>query len=132
MEKTTEGEYLVTRYADGTVVQELHGSQPATQPEAPKEDFMSKYAFRDRFTESEKIAIELAGIDNPAATAAERQRSAAVRVCMADMNAVGKIDRLLPKTRAGVQMMEAVGLIAAGRAAEILDTPILPPERPDA
>ena len=48
----------------------------------------------------------------------------------ADLAAATFVDLLRPDTRAGVQMLEAAGLLAEGRALEILDAQILPEERP--
>jgi hypothetical protein len=94
----------------------------------PSKALITRFAFRKRFTTLEKIAIDMAAIDNPAA-ADGRQMSASVRVHLADLSSADSIDLKLPLTREGVQSMEAFGLIAPGRAAAILDSPILPEER---
>lgn len=80
-------------------------------------------AFRNRFTQAEKVAIDLASIDNPAAPIEQRQMSAMLRVFMADLHAATFVDVSRPDTRAGVQQLEAYGIIGSGRAAVILDTP---------
>ncbi len=81
--------------------------------------------FRNRFTEAEKQAIYAAAAS-----------SIAIRVWLDDLAAVTVVldpaDPTIvlagvqldnPRTIAGVQGLEAAGLIAAGRAAEILELP---------
>lgn len=87
-------------------------------------------AFRNRFTQAEKIAIDIASIDNPAASMAARQQQAAIRVSLADTAAANYIDLDRPDTRAGVTMLEEAGILTAGRALEILDADISEGERP--
>lgn len=57
-----------------------------------------------------------------------RQQAAALRVYLADVNAAAFIDMDRDDTRAGVQALEAAGLLAAGRALQILDDPLLATE----
>lgn len=85
---------------------------------------MTKLAFRNRFTKAEKVAIEIAGVDRPTGPPAERNAQAALRVYQQDVIAAQYIDPSREDTRAGVQQLEAVGILAAGRALIILDTPI--------
>lgn len=80
-------------------------------------------AFRNRFTQAEKIAIELSSLDNPAAPMAQRQVAAKLRVYMADLQAATFADVSRPDMRAGVIELEQFGIIAPGRAVQILDTP---------
>ena len=91
---------------------------------------ITRLAFRSRFTQSEKIALEMAALDDPAAAMPARQQAAALRAYLADVAAATFIDLQRQDTRAGVQMLEAVGLLTEGRALDILDAPILPEERP--
>ena len=91
---------------------------------------ITRLAFRNRFTSAEKVAIEFACLDDPAAPMPQRLQSAALRANQADLAAATFVDLLRPDTRAGVQMLEAAGLLAEGRALEILDAQILPEERP--
>lgn len=91
---------------------------------------ITRLAFRNRFTSAEKMALELAALDDPAATLAQRQQAAAIRVYLSDMNAATFIDLGRDDTRAGVQALEAGGLIGTGRALEILDAPVEAHERP--
>lgn len=93
---------------------------------------MTVYAFRNRFTETEKVAIELAALDDPSSTSEKRTAAAGVRAMLADLAAATYINRTNAGTRAGVERLEAAGIIGAGRAAAILDTPITQLERPTA
>lgn len=103
---------------------------PPVTPE-PVEDWrVTRLAFRNRFTLAEKTALELAALDNPSAPMPERVQAATLRAYLADVVAATFIDLARPDTRAGVQMLEAAGLLAAGRALEILDAEITPEERP--
>ena len=90
---------------------------------------ITRLAFRNRFTKAEKVMLELAALDDPAAPMAQRQQSAAIRVYLADVAASSFIDLADPGTRAGVQALEAGGLLAAGRATVILNAPVTPSER---
>lgn len=91
---------------------------------------ITRLAFRNRFTTSEKVALEIASLDDPAAPMAQRQQAAALRATLADTAAATFIDLFRAETRAGVQMLETAGLLATGRALEILDAPVTPGERP--
>lgn len=95
--------------------------------EEPAQDhgtIITRAAFRSRFTQSEKIAIELAGLDDPSATMEARSQAAAIRTYQKDVDAAEFIDLTDPATAGGVQALEAAGLLAAGRAAEILTAPV--------
>lgn len=93
---------------------------PAPPPVPPK---ITKLAFRNRFTQAEKVAIEIASLDVPTAPAAQRSLAAALRANQEDVAVASYIDLGRADTRAGVQTLETYGLVAAGRAAVILDTP---------
>lgn len=90
---------------------------PLTQTSAR----ITRLAFRNRFTQAEKVALELAALDNPSAPMAQRQQSAALRAHMKDLDAASWVDLTRPETVAALQMLEASGLIGEGRAAAILD-----------
>lgn len=82
-------------------------------------------AFRNRFTRSEKVRIELAALDNPSGTLEQRQLAATVRVGQADLLAASFVDLDREDTRADVQNFELMELLdGEGRALEILDAPI--------
>ena len=86
---------------------------------------ITRLAFRNRLTTAEKVMLELAALDNPADTMEQRQQAAALRVYLADVASSSFVDLGRQDTRAGVQQLEAWGLLAAGRALQILDDPIL-------
>ena len=111
---TRLGEY---RYEDGALV-----LAPDTR--------ITRLAFRNRFTSAEKMALEMAALDDPTAPMAQRQQAAALRVYLADVAASVFVDLGRADTRAGVQSLEAAGLLAAGRALQILDAPVQAHERP--
>ena len=90
---------------------------------------ITRLAFRNRFTRAEKAAMELAALDNLSAPMPERLQAATLRAYLADVAVATFIDLARPDTRAGVQMLETAGLIAEGRALEILDAPVQPEER---
>lgn len=80
-------------------------------------------SFRNRFTTLEKIMLDMASLDTPTADMSVRQQAATLRVYLRDIDNATYIDLMRTDTRIGVQTLEAVGLIAAGRATVILDTP---------
>lgn len=90
---------------------------------------ITRLAFRNRFTKAEKAGIEFAGLDDPAAPIAQRQQAAALRADLKDLEQAAFIDLDDEDTRPGVLTLEAVGLIATGRAVEILDAPVQDKER---
>lgn len=106
--------------------------QPPSGSDAPADRRITRLAFRNRFTQAELVALEIASLDNPAATMQARQQAASLRVMLANLQAASWIDLQRPDTRTGVQQLEAAGLLGAGRALEILDAPIADIERPAA
>lgn len=97
---------------------------PVIEPPAPEVRHITKLAFRNRFTMKEKVAIELAGNINPNDPVQKQQLAATVLASNADIAASTYIDLDRPDARAGVKSMEEFGLLAEGRAAEILDSPV--------
>ena len=91
---------------------------------------ITKLAFRQRVGPQALAAIELASVHDAAAPVQAQQLAATLRVMLADVQAATFIDLARPDTRAGVQQLEAVGLLPAGKAAEILDTPVQAAEVP--
>ena len=87
-------------------------------------------ALRQRFTAAERVALEIAQLDDPSAPMAVRQQAAALRAYMGDLAAAQYIDLDDPATVAGVQALETAGLIATGRAAAILAQDPQPGELP--
>lgn len=82
-------------------------------PELPPTTIITKLAFRNRFTQAEKIALY---------TAAET--NIPIRVYLDDVNAATFIDLSRSDTIIGVQQLEAAGLLTQGRANEILTDPV--------
>lgn len=91
---------------------------------------MAPLAFRRRFTKAERSGIEWAAVDRADQTMEQRQQAAALRSDLKDQAQAQYIDLDDPDTVAGVQALEAIGLIAPGRAAEILGATVLPEELP--
>lgn len=79
-------------------------------------------AFRNRFTQAEKISIEMASMDNPAGTTQQRQLAASLRVMASDIAVATFIDLSRADTISGVTSLETYGIIGAGRANAILTT----------
>jgi hypothetical protein len=71
----------------------------------------------------------MAALDNPSASIEQRAQAAALRADLKDQEQATYIDLDRADTRAGVQMLEAAGLIGVGRAAQILDAPVQDVER---
>lgn len=118
------------QYRDPTDEELAEIEQRANEPAPPAVRHMTVLAFRNRFTKSEKVRIELAAIDDPAAELAQRERAAVVRVGQADLAAATYVDVDRADTREDVQAFEAMGLLdAPGRALAILDDEIQAHER---
>lgn len=118
-----------TRPAPGWSFADGEFSPPVALP-PPARSRITRLAFRNRFSTAELVALEMAAIDDPAAAAPQRQLAASLRVMQANLQAATFIDLQRPDTRAGVQQLEAVGLLAAGRALAILDAPVEDSEAP--
>lgn len=91
--------------------------------------WVTRLALRNRFTQAEKVALEMAALDNPAGAVPVRRQAATLRVYLADLAAAEYVDLSRAETRAGVQYLETAALLAPGRALEILDAPVAPDER---
>lgn len=111
-----------------------HSYDPATgeftPPAAPAEArHITPLAFRRRFTKAERAAVEWAAVDKPDRPEAERQMAAALRADLKDQEQAKFIDLDDPDLIEGVATLEAYGLIAEGRATEILSAPVQVGER---
>lgn len=125
----------ITRYCAGGVTEQINAdTYPLADfdhtefiedaaPSAPTSVKITKLAFRQRFTLQEKAALEIAALDVPTAPMEQRALAATLRANQADVQAATYIDLMRSDTRAGVMELEQYGLIAAGRALVILDTP---------
>lgn len=101
-----------------------HVAKVEPEPVIPRR--VSKLQFRNLFSTAEKVAIEFAALDDPSSPQETRLQAAGLRVFLADVESATpepdgtSIDLDDPRTVAGVNTLEAYGLIAIGRAAEIL------------
>ena len=103
--------------------------QPYVKPDSeptPEDRRITRLMFRNRFTQAEHVTIEIASLDDAAAPMQQRQMAAALRVMQRQVSDAEFIDLNDLVTRAGVQQLEAFGLLAEGRAAEILDGSLAP------
>lgn len=136
--------YCVLRRSDGAEVYRYTYDTPLALVEFPAEEFehvecadpppppepvvqvrITLLAFRKRFTPAEKVAIELAALHN-AALAVDHPSNlmaAGLRAAMGDQRDAQFIDLRDRDARGGVVGLEEAGILAAGRAAVILDTP---------
>jgi hypothetical protein len=89
-----------------------HVLQPAVTatPATPNNTVITKLAFLRRFTQAERITLRGAAAQSPALADYMAMIDMAQDVTLSD-----------PDTVAGVKMLEAAGLIAAGRTQEILN-----------
>lgn len=115
-------------FADFSHVEEVNVNQDGSINELPGTR-ITRLAFRNRFTTTEKAALEIASLDNPNATMEQRGLAATLRAYLQDVQAATFIDLQRIDTRAGVQQLEQLGLIGVGRATAILDTPPTAEER---
>ena len=118
----------VTTTASGTVIREL----VSNTPEPTQESFrrLSVTAWRRRFTRDERIAIELAQLDDPIASMEQRQAAAALRSDIRDQENAQYVDLDDPDVLSGLLNLESFGLIAVGRSGEIQQPDAQPEERP--
>ena len=91
--------------------------EPVVAPARPR--LITPYAFKARMTSAERIGIRTAAAVMPA-----------IRDYMDMLDSARQVDLDNADTVAGTQALEAAGLLAAGRAAEILDATVLDEERP--
>jgi hypothetical protein len=128
--ETPEG-FTADRYTwdaeAGAVVAKPQPEVPLA-PAAPRH--ITKLAFDNRFHQAELVALDLASIDDPAATEQQRLVAASLRVHQRKVDRAAYIDLDRDDTRGGVELLEWFGLLAVGRAAEILDAPVQELERP--
>lgn len=106
---------------------------PGLEPELPPMPRrITRLALLQRITMPEHVAIELASIHNPAAPTVQHVQAATLRKMLQLVNAANWIDLDRPDTRAMITQIEQMGLLAPGRALEILDGVITDIERPQA
>ena len=99
---------------------DLYDGNNFTRPPAPViARHITAYAFKMRLTAAERIGIRAAAASN-----------AAVYDWLDLADSARYIDLDLLTTREGVLALEAAGLLAVGRAAEVLDAPVQDAELP--
>lgn len=113
---------------NGTVVRELVSSEPA--PVEHRFRRLTITAWRRRFTREERVAIELAQLDDPTTGMRRRQAAAALRSDIRDQENARYIDLDDPDVMSGLLNLESFGLIAVGRSSEIQQPDAEPEERP--
>ena len=100
------------------------------QAEVPVNTKITVLALRNRFTQTEKITIEMASLDNPAASAPQRQLAASLRVMLTDLSVATFVDLTREDTIVGIHALETYGIIGVGRADQILSLDIQDSEVP--
>ena len=134
--------WRVTERATGTVVYAYTADEAVDWPDYPFSTHnhnivlpvaepvptrrVTKLQFRNLLSTEEKVAIEIASLDNPGGTPEDRLKSAGLRVFLADVESATpepdgtSIDLDDQRTVFWVNALESYGLIATGRAAEVL------------
>ena len=102
-ETNEQGEQVKVTTIGSTVIREL------MRDPLPVKALPTKLEFFDRFTDAEQVAIY-----DAAKTVTQ------VQIWLDKFKLASDIDVTDPRTIAGIQALEAAGLLAAGRAAEIL------------
>lgn len=126
-----EPSYSYQVMGEAQVVSDPSDEQESPPPLAPTYGtVITKSALRNRFTQAEKAGVEFAAVDMPTATLEQRQVSAALRAMLRDMDLVETIDLAHPLVQQGIQWLESIGLLDAGRANEVLTAPVQEHEVP--
>lgn len=92
------------------------------EPPVPEDMRITRLAFLSRFTDAEAIGIDLA-------SSGATPQAAALRRYLNKVNAATYIDLAREDTQAGVRALETLGILAVGRADEILGPPVFEIER---
>jgi hypothetical protein len=100
---------------DPTLFEHILIEEPAPPP-APPRKIMSKWEFRKLFSLEERVACDNA----PDNTQIPEQYRAILKTLNTDFALAEQIDPALKDVQDGVQLLEQVGLLATGRAAQIL------------
>lgn len=106
-----------TRVFPGVYTAPVQPDLPDPPDPGPIRRWITKLAFRQRFTPTERATITYAARQAGA-------EAAGIQSYLDDVQAASYIDLERADTRAGVEALEAATLLASGRAAEILDDPI--------
>lgn len=84
---------------------------------------ITKFAFRNRFTAPEKVALELASLDNPMLPMEQRQIAAMLRVFIKDLENAQFVQLDRPDIQQGVMQLVQLGILSHDRATHILTSP---------
>ncbi|ART47570.1 MULTISPECIES: hypothetical protein [Acidovorax] len=126
-----EGHYVRLTLAGWETTAEPAPEALIAEPQAvPELRRITKRAFRSRFTKPERTAIEWAAVDRPELTTEQRMQAAALRSDLKDQEQATYIDLDDPDVELGVQTLEAIGLLDAGRTLEIINAPVQSEELP--
>lgn len=113
------------------VAQDLPENQSvSTAANEPAPRHITPHALRRRFTVVERTALEWAVVDRAEAGEADRLNAATLRSLLKDIEQARQLDLDDPELADSLRQFEAFGLIAAGRAQEILDGPVQAHEQP--
>lgn len=128
----TQVEYTVL---DTTPAQPAWVDPDPTPPDpdpvpTPDRRLITVKALWQRATLQERIALEMASLDNPASTNEQRTFAAGIRVWIRMSDSLPYFDLAEQSNRVGIQALETYGILGAGRATEILDAPIQDAEKP--
>lgn len=122
MTVTQRIEILENGVVVGSIIADEEAAEQQEEPASPPDLRIIRLAFLDRFTDAEAVAIDLASL---CATA----QAAGLRRYLHKVDSAQHIDLARADLQAGVQALEAAGLLAAGRAEQILTAPITDVER---
>ena len=92
---------------------------------------ITKFAFRNRFTATEKVSLEFATLDDPAAPLQQRQIAAMLRVFLKDLDTAQFVVLDRPDITQGVTQLVQLGILTEERAQSILTDPAQPEELVD-
>lgn len=109
MQTIIDGEYKITTMPNGTVIREINSAPPAPEPVTK----MTHLSFRERFTDAEKRMIYTAA-----------KSDVDIEIYLDDLKAAECADVENLKLIAGVEKMQAAGILTPERAAAILGDPI--------
>lgn len=136
---TPEGQVENTIVADLAFVQAAYPgrwrvvAEPASPDKPqPANNRLTPLAFLRRFTDAERARFEISSVDDPSAPEEQRLRAAQLRIYMNDYTLASYVALDDPRTVAGVKGLEALGIIAKGRAKEVLEGEVKPEEMPEA
>lgn len=113
---------------NGTVIRELISVETSTEPQRFRR--LSLAGWRRRFTREERIAIEIAKLDDPTASMEQRQAAAALRSYIKDQEAANYIDLDDPDVLEGLHTLATYGLIKPYRIGEIQEPDAAEGDRP--